>query len=421
MKMNIKSLLIILVAPFVLFGQSQPNQALIGPGSSDYIHGGVTEYFKDSASLSYWIYEPSQPRPDTADLVVFLHGMGQINPMIHAEWITHLVKKGNIVVYPKYQDDLNVSTDSFMSFASQSIKMSIAKLKTTGHVTPNLDHFAIIGHSYGGAIAANLTYDYMAYDIPKVKALMVAQGYYGTDMLLPTYVNFPYDTKIQLVVGNDDTTVEDDFGRLLMDSANVNPAFKNLITHYADPHGFPSVTARHDDPTCISPSQDYNSGQFNYWVVGAQFLDKVDVTDYYCYWKLSEALLNCTFYNTNCEYAFGDTPEQRFMGQWSDSTAIVELTVEPNATVSTHLIQDKTLAISLYPNPSSDFVQIEVEELIEEAIIQLFSPLGQLLLEEKGISLETGYKIDLPTANGFYYLKIQQGNAIYTSKILKLE
>jgi len=51
----------------------------------------------------------------------------------------------------------------------------------------------------------------------------------------------------------------------------------------------------------------------------------------------------------------------------------------------------------------------------------LFSPLGQLLLEEKGISLQTGYKIDLPAANGFYYIKIQQGNAVYTSKILKLE
>jgi len=30
---------------------------------------------------------------------------------------------------------------------------------------------------------------------------------------------------------------------------------------------------------------------------------------------------------TNREYALGDTPEQRFMGNWSDGTAVKELMV----------------------------------------------------------------------------------------------
>ena len=49
--------------------------------------------------------------------------------------------------------------------------------------------------------------------------------------------------------------------------------------------------------------------------------------DYYSTWKLFDALTDYAFYGINGEYCFGDTPEQRFMGLWSDGTPVNELIV----------------------------------------------------------------------------------------------
>ena len=341
--------------------------------------------------------------------------------MVHAEWITHLVRKGNIVVYPKYQDDLDTPTDSFMYYAAEAIKISIDEMQGVGYVKPRLNNFAMIGHSYGGAISANLTYLYASYGLPQVKALMVAQGYYGTDMLLPSYQNFPYNTKIQLVVGADDTTVDSTFARLLMDSAIVDPLYKNYIVHHADNHGSPSVSATHTDPVCLSPNNDYDSGESNFWVFGAQFFNRVDVVDYYCYWKLSEALLNCTFYDQNCEYAFGDTPEQRFMGLWSDSTGVRELQIEPRSLTPVHNTESKTIELSLWPNPTSNNVIIKTQKVLDKATLQVFSATGVLISSQKLIDSENGAEIQLPDVKGLYFLVIRQGNSFVSKKIIRTE
>ena len=53
----------------------------------------------------------------------------------------------------------------------------------------------------------------------------------------------------------------------------------------------------------------------------------VDGMDYYSTWKLFDALMDYSFYGTNKEYCFDNTPEQRFMGFWSDGTPVAELLV----------------------------------------------------------------------------------------------
>lgn len=49
--------------------------------------------------------------------------------------------------------------------------------------------------------------------------------------------------------------------------------------------------------------------------------------DYYGLWKLFDALTDSAFYGRNREYALGNTPQQRFMGQWSDGVPVKELVV----------------------------------------------------------------------------------------------
>ena len=46
--------------------------------------------------------------------------------------------------------------------------------------------------------------------------------------------------------------------------------------------------------------------------------------DWYGTWKFFDALTDCSFDDTGCDAALGNTPEQRFMGIWSDGTPVTE-------------------------------------------------------------------------------------------------
>ncbi len=60
---------------------------------------------------------------------------------------------------------------------------------------------------------------------------------------------------------------------------------------------------------------------------GAAVTGTVNALDYYGFWKLFDGLCDAAFYGKNRNYALGDTPEQRFMGRWSDGPPVKELTV----------------------------------------------------------------------------------------------
>ncbi len=53
----------------------------------------------------------------------------------------------------------------------------------------------------------------------------------------------------------------------------------------------------------------------------------IDALDYFGTWKLFDALTDAAFYGKNRNSALGNTPEQRFMGKWSDGTPVNELRV----------------------------------------------------------------------------------------------
>ena len=53
----------------------------------------------------------------------------------------------------------------------------------------------------------------------------------------------------------------------------------------------------------------------------------INAIDYYGLWKLFDGLCDAAFYHRNREFALGNTPEQRFMGRWSDGVAVKEMRV----------------------------------------------------------------------------------------------
>lgn len=381
-------LIFLLASGMSTYAQTPPLQPGNGPGGSDYAHNGVI--FSDFTSWlsadGYWLFEPNQPKPDSADVIVFNHGYGVFNPGPYGQWIEHLVRKGNIVIFPKYQLNDASLPNTYTPKAIIGILDAFNELNTNSNrVKPRMEHFAIIGHSYGGVVTANLVTEYTTYGTPKPQCFMLCEP--GTGGInggrISSYSNMDTSYNALIVVGNDDIIVGSSFGREIMDSTSIPTSHKNFITHYEDNYGSPVLEASHNEPLCSN--NDYDGGTVSTVITGGYLASKQDAVDYYCYWKLADALLNCTFYGTDCEYAFGDTPEQRYMGEWSDGTPVLELEVEPSIESN---VQETQTDFKIFPNPTSDFIYIKASGMLFQnrlikdyfATIQIIDTKGKIVL-----------------------------------------
>src|SRR5207245_1624187 len=95
------------------------------------------------------------PAPTSAPVIVFLHGWSAMQPQAYDRWIEHLVRRGNIVIYPRYQQDLLTPPRDFTPNTLTVVHAALREL----HVQPELEHIAVVGHSMGGAITANIAAD----------------------------------------------------------------------------------------------------------------------------------------------------------------------------------------------------------------------------------------------------------------------
>lgn len=296
---------------YVLQGPpTPPEQPLTGPGSSNYSHNGVRHTQYGWGSHQFWIFEPSDPTPTTAPLIMFNHGWSAFYPSSYEAWIDHLVKRGNIVIYPRYQLGLVLGVRYATQNAIQAVKKAIAILQKDDHVHPDLDKFAIVGHSLGGGITAETAIFAEQYELPRPKAIMPVQPFLRNDTMMKDFHAIPSTTLLLVVVGENDNIAGNYSGKLIFTSSDQIPfSRKDFIIQRTDQHGSPALVANHLAPICILNSSSVNA------------------MDYYSTWKLFDALTDYAFYGTHQNFCLGNTSEQRFMGYWSDGTPVKELTV----------------------------------------------------------------------------------------------
>jgi len=296
-----------------------PGQPPSGPGGSDYPFGEVQETIYGEDVLQYNIFEPSSPVPTSAPVVLFLHGWGCIDAIPYYGWIEHIVRKGSIVIYPRYQSTaFGDPADEIRQYVSNAIlatKEAMTELQTGGHVAPELDRFALVGHSLGGFIAADMAAVYASEGLPEPKVLMVADPGRGEEIygepLLPeeAFGSIPSTVLLLSIAAAESLDQFYQTAReIFLDTGQIPLSNKDFIYMRSDDHGQPALVADHFSPTC-----------------SGGMLGENDALDYYGYWKLFDGLCSASFYGTNVEYALGGTAEQRFMGLWSDDEPVIEL------------------------------------------------------------------------------------------------
>jgi pimeloyl-ACP methyl ester carboxylesterase len=238
-------------------GAHQPEQPLTGPGGRDYPHAVVSKHSYGAGAQQYWVFEPDQPRPASAPLVVFLHGWGLANPRTSGAWIEHVVRRGNIVVYPRCQLGMMDDPLQYVPNAAASLRDALQILNQPGHVHPEIDKVAFMGYSMGGLVAANLAVRAPAEGLPQPKALLIAQP--GRQQLLPLedLSKLPAPTLLVCVLAESDLIVGEADGRAIYRQATAIPAAnKALLMLRDDQHGQPPLLATHPGPLAYDPDYD---------------------------------------------------------------------------------------------------------------------------------------------------------------------
>lgn len=301
---------------------SGPSQAIGGLGGADYPHLGVRESHFGEGEDEYWIFEPDHLRPLAAPVVVFTHGWLTKSPFRYRAWVRHIVRQGNIVIYPRFHKDITTPTESFADHATAAIIEALGRLRNEPfRVRPDVKRVVFVGHSAGGNLAISLAAEAVERGLPLPGAVMCIGPGRTPIIPLADLSEVPAEMQIIAIVGDADPITGDQDARRIMTETTAMPSDrKHLLRMHTDLHGNPGLMADHfaplathvTGPTSTSDDQDL-TGPY-----------PADALDYNGLWKLLDAL---------CAAAFNDRvlviDEQLLsVGKWSDGRAIKPMTVE---------------------------------------------------------------------------------------------
>ena len=298
-----------------------------GPGSASYAHAGVTKNLYGEGALAYWVFEPANPAPASAPVVLFLHGWRATDPRDYGGWIDHLARKGNIVLYPVFEGGRSDSTDEIMAHAIQGTKDALERIKQ-GPIRPDLDRFAIVGHSLGGGLTSQVAARVQASGLPTPKVIMPTQpGWKGNDAM-PTdkLGDIPASVLMLIVVGSQDQFASTRQGKVIYSATKqIPPDQKRYVTIQGDNHGSPPLIADHSSPLAFRP--DYGVPATAAQQRRIQLVERVtgmrentaNALNYWGYYRLFDALADAGFSGKKIDAALAGAQPS---GKWSDGAAL---------------------------------------------------------------------------------------------------
>jgi dienelactone hydrolase len=328
--------------------------------ADDAPHKLVKRYEIGVGPRSYWLFEPDQPKPDQGPVVVFLHGWFAVNPGFYGAWIDHLVRHGTVVIFPRYQNDVGTMPQDFLPNALWAVRDGLGALTVgVSHVRPDTTRFALVGHSAGGNLAAQIAAiaaDPHA-DIPFPRAVVVLMPGEVIPVRQPSLDRIPASTLLLVVVGEDDLVVGDLRARQIFTRATSIPrARKRYVLFRSDRHGFPPLIAEHGAPTGINHRLDTGEGLFR--SLQRSFGD-VNALDRAGFWRMTDLTLEAAFAGKTLDDATKDLERFRHLGYWSDGRRVIPPIVGDDLTAIPRVIPGNGLKIFPFSAPSKPNVVLD--------------------------------------------------------------
>ena len=159
-----------------------------GPGGSDYAHGGVRVSSGGTGADAWYVFEPTKPRPTNAPLAVVTHGYGEYSGYGSMRaLIRHTVRKGSIVIYPRWQTGLATpcpgpfDIEPCVRSAVNGVRGALGHLRARPkrRVQPQLGRTSYFGFSFGGIITANLANRHRSLKLPRPRAIFLDDPHDG--------------------------------------------------------------------------------------------------------------------------------------------------------------------------------------------------------------------------------------------------
>src|SRR5262245_36447143 len=209
-----------------------------------------------------WLYRPAgKPK----DVVVYFHGQGgpkEATPVNHLPWIKHLVDRGSIVVYPRYE--MAYEADP-MPFIVDGVRAATKKV--------DVDDLPVlaIGYSRGGAIAVEYGAVAGKKDLPVPDWIMsVFPAPYGNQRKVIDLATLRRFTNLLILVGDRDSVVGTQGAALLGERLQTgNFPGENIQVDQVLSHG--SFAADH-----FAPMQTSQAAKDAFWRPADEILDGLD-------------------------------------------------------------------------------------------------------------------------------------------------
>ena len=283
-----------------------------------YTHKVVKRQEFGRGARSYWLFEPAEPTPASAPVVVFHHGWYAYNPAAYGAWIEHLVRSGQIVIFPRYQADRLTPAADFLDNALSAVRDAFDVLETSPvHIRPDRRRFALIGHSAGGNLAAQMAAVAAEKGLPLPRAVVAVMPGEVVPSREPSLARIPATTLLVVTVAEDDRIVGDLRAREIFAEATAIAPAEEICPV---PHRPARLAGGRS--FCAHgrvPRLQQRRGAASEPPVQPR---RVDAFDRAGFWRLADITIQAGFRGLTLDEATDHGTLFRHLGYWSDGRAV---------------------------------------------------------------------------------------------------
>jgi acetyl esterase/lipase len=286
-----------------------------------YPHKAVRRQEFGVGERSYWLFEPDEPTLAAAPVIVFNHGWLAVNPAAYGAWIDHLVRRGQIVIFPRYQLDVATRPADFLPNALAAIRDAFDVLEASPkHIRPDRERFALVGHSAGGNLSAQLAAVAAENHLPVPKALVLLMPGEVQPAREPALSRIDPSTLLVVAAAEDDRIVGDVRARQIFASTtSIASDRKKYVLYRSDRHGLPWLVADHTAPTAAHREFDTGDGVLRGFQLNRA---ELNAFDYAGFWRMADMTIDAAFAGKTLDEATDRGELFRHLGYWSDGRAV---------------------------------------------------------------------------------------------------
>ncbi len=289
--------------------------------AAKYPHRTVKKYEIGEGPRSYILFEPADPKPDLAPIVVFNHGWLAMNPGVYGAWIDHLVRSGNVVIYPRFMET-ETPVNHYLPNALDALVDAFQVLTSSpAHVKGDLQRFALVGHSTGGVLAAQLAALVTSRGLPEPRAVVAVTPGEILRTRSPDLGRIPASTLLVVITAEHDVVTGNGQARkIYRESTAIPDSRKKYVLFRTDMRGKPAFWADHLAPTASSTAFDNGEGPFHDFQMIQGATNAIDRNGF---WRVADLTLAAGFSSKTLDQAFDGGKALLSMGYWSDGRPVI--------------------------------------------------------------------------------------------------